>query len=307
MAARRARPGFPAIQVALASLLVIGVVLVVAGLRFVPGSPLAAAAAGTPRGGTTGVVGPGKSAPTVQPTPTLPPLAVRNAPVKVSVSGWYAWAMMDTRNGKIYGSKNLGSTSTTASLIKSWIASDYLRRSAERGQAPSNARLSEVSIMIRDSDNDAAQDLWEVIGGRAAIGRMVDICDLTDSSAYKNLWSNTRVSPRDITRLAVCISDGRAAGKKWTNWLLTEMRSVRGAGNFGIRKAFPASTQKSIAIKNGWVTRDAAGEWNVNCLAIGDGWTMGVMSRYPASRGVTYGAKICENVARQLRTPPTAS
>ena len=59
----------------------------------------------------------------------------------------------------------------------------------------------------------------------------------------------------------------------------------------------------TIAIKNGWVTRDSLGEWHVNCLAIGDGWTMGVMTRYPARLGYAYGAKTCERVARQLRTP----
>jgi len=296
--------GFPTLQVTLAFLLVIGVVLVVAGLRFVPGSPLAAGTASAGTGAVASGAGAAPAAP--KPTPTLPPLDVRNAPVTVSVDGWYSWAMMDERTGKIYGSKNMGSTSTTASLIKSWIAADYLRRSADRGITPSDARLAQVTVMIRDSDNNAAQNLWEYIGGAPSIDRMVRICELTDSSAYRNSWSNTRVSPRDITRLAACIADGRAAGKKWTPWLLDEMRAVRGTGDFGIRKAFPAAEQKSIAIKNGWVTRDATGEWNVNCLAIGDGWTMGVMTRYPASRGYTYGASICKSVAKQLRTPTTS-
>ena len=305
---RRNTRGFPTLQVALSFVLVVGVFLVVAGLRFVPGSPFA------PAGATASVSGPGAVAaapgrPAPSPTktvPPLPPLAVRNAPVKVSVDGWYAWAMMDERTGKIYGSRNMASTSTTASLIKSWIASDYLRRSAEQGTTPSRSRLAEVSTMIRDSDNEAAQDLWEVIGQAKAISRMVDKCDLTDSSAGGNSWSLTKLSPRDITRLAACIQDGRAAGKKWTNWLLNEMRSVRGIGDFGIRKAFPAAAQKSIAIKNGWVTRDATGEWNVNCLAIGDGWTMGVMTRYPASKGYSYGANVCRSVAAQLRNPAAA-
>ena len=74
-----------------------------------------------------------------------------------------------------------------------------------------------------------------------------------------------------------CIADGRAAGPKWTKWLLDEMRLVRGVGDFGIRKAFPAAVQKKIAIKNGWVDRTSEQEMHINCLAIGDTWTMGVM------------------------------
>ncbi|WP_213451478.1 serine hydrolase [Rhizomonospora bruguierae] len=300
----RTRRGFPTLQVALSFLLVIGVALVLVGLRLAPGSPLAGrgnpASAGTAGSGAT-------PTPTPTPTPTLPPLAVHNAPVNLTVDGWYAWAMMDQRTGEIYGSKNMGSTSGTASMIKAWIASDFLRRSAEQGVTPSKARLNEVSIMIRDSDNNAAQDLWEYVGGAPSITRMVKTCKLTDSKAQKNSWSQTQVSPRDTTRLAACIADGRAAGKKWTSWLLNEMRQVRGVGDFGIRKAFPADEQKTIAIKNGWVTRSATGEWNVNCLAIGDGWTMGVMSRYEASKGYTYGADICKKVAKQLLNPDAAA
>jgi hypothetical protein len=101
--------------------------------------------------------------------------------------------------------------------------------------------------------------------------------------------------------MAACIADGRAAGPKWTSWLLKEMRLVRGVGDFGIRKAFPAKVAKTIAIKNGWVTREDSGNWEVNCLAIGDGWTMGVLTRYDASLGYEYGAGICQKVAAQLR------
>lgn len=294
----------------LLSALVIGaaVVLVLLGLRFVPGSPLAAAsprwlAPGvTPAGTPTGAP-PTPPAPTeVTPTPGPPDaLAVRAAPVQVEAQGWWSWALLDRRTGEITGSANMAGTSTTASLIKAWIGADFLRRSAEAGEEPSETRLAQVRVMIRDSDNDAAQALWRVVGQSAAIRRMIRMCGMTDSSAYRNLWSNTRLSPRDVTRLAVCIADGRAAGPQWTEWLVKEMRAVRGVGDFGIRKAFPKAAQKQIAIKNGWVTRDAAGEWHVNCLAVAEGWAMGVMTRYPAQLGYQYGAKICRDVARQLR------
>jgi hypothetical protein len=208
--------------------------------------------------------------------------------------------MLDQRTGEIYGSKNASATSTTASLVKAWIAADYLRRAAASGVTPNETRMYQLTIMIRDSDNEAASALWATLGHSASTKRMIKTCKLTDSRADSN-WSLTRLSPRDTARLGACIADGRAAGPKWTKWLLNEMRLVRGVGDFGIRKAFPKAVAKTIAIKNGWVTRDEVGEWNVNCLAIGDGWTMGVMTRYPASLGYTYGANICKSVARQLR------
>ncbi|BCB86370.1 hypothetical protein Psuf_036830 [Phytohabitans suffuscus] len=184
----------------------LGLVLAGVGLRTLPGSPLAAEAASRWEGTSSapasapasGSPKPSPSptpSPTPKPSPTLKPLAVRPAKVTIDASGWWAWAMIDRRTGKVYGSSNMSQTNTTASLIKSWIGADYLRRAAESGQTPSSARMQQVTIMIRDSDNEAAQSLWEAVGGSASIGRLVKTCKLTDSSAYKNMWSNTRLSP----------------------------------------------------------------------------------------------------------------
>jgi hypothetical protein len=289
--------------------LLIGTLVAMAGvtillLRFVPGSPLIATAA--PRSSSpseTGVALPASTSPSPskKASPGPPPLIVEPGPVSVSFSGWYSWALLDQRTNKISGSKNMSSTNRTASMIKAWIAADYLRRSAERGQTLREGQVDRVSVMIRDSDNAIASDLYAVVGEQASTKRLISICGLTDSKPGPTSWSDTRVSARDTVRMADCIDDGRAAGPKWTNWLLKEMRLVRGIGDFGIRKAFPAAVQKTIAIKNGWVTRDDNGAWEVNCMAIGDGWTMSVLTRYDASLGFEYGTNACRKVATQLR------
>jgi hypothetical protein len=297
---RRRRRRVP--RTLLAALVVVGVAFVVAaGLRYVPGSPFAGGA--VPVGNQRSAPPPARppaAAAAPQPEQMVKPLPVRPAKVTVDSVGWWSWALLDQRTGKISGSTNLSETSTTASLIKAWIAADYLRRAAEDGETPSQGRMKQVAIMIRDSDNDAAQALWSVVGEEASTKRMIKLCRLTDSKASSN-WSTTRMSPRDITRLGACIADGRAAGPEWTTWLLNEMRLVRGVGDFGIRKAFPPELANTIAIKNGWVVRDNEGNYHVSCMAVGDGWTMGVMTRYPAKLDYTYGARICEDIARQLR------
>jgi hypothetical protein len=293
-------------------ILVTGVllVLVLVALRLLPGSPFASTAAarwgdssGTPSGPTGADRSGAARTPTPTPSPSLPALPVAPGTVKIDKDGWWNWALMDTRTGKISGSANMDETNPTASMIKAWIGADFLRRAAEKGEDPSDTRMNQVSTMIRDSDNTAAQTLYEVNGGTASIKRLISICDLTDSSpAADGGWSRTALSARDTVRMGACIADGRAAGPKWTKYLLGEMRAVRGVGNFGIRKAFPAAEQKTIAVKNGWVDRTREQKYTVNCLAIGDGWTMAVETRYAINLGYTYGAKICEDVARQLRT-----
>jgi hypothetical protein len=285
------------------------VAMSVVALRLLPGSPLAARAAaewesptaaattGAPRGGA-----PSAEGLTASPSPTLPALAVRPATVKIDASGWWSWALLDTRTGTLSGPSSNSKTSTTASLIKAWIGADFLRRAQEASETPSDQRMAQLSTMIRDSDNDAAESLFDAVGRTESIKRLISICKLKDSSASSaGGWSRTMLSPADIARMGACIADRRAAGPKWTKWLINEMRQVRGTGDFGMRKAFPADVQKTIAIKNGWIDRQAEQEYHVSCLAIGDGWVIGVMARYAINKGYTYGAQICQEVGEQLR------
>jgi hypothetical protein len=242
---------------------------------------------------------------TASPTPSAsdsgPPSIVLHAgPVSVQADGFFSWALLDRRTNTLTGSANLAETTDTASMIKAWIAADYLRRATEQGLTPGPTRLQQLSIMIRDSDNAAAETIHGLNGGSASIGRLIQTCGLTDSSAYRGWWSNTAVSARDTVRMGACIADGRAAGPKWTGWLLDEMRQVRGAGNFGFRAALPADQAAGIAIKNGWLLRTEDRLWRVNCLAIGDGWVLGVLNRYPGSLGFEHGAALCRTVGEQL-------
>ncbi|WBB73333.1 hypothetical protein O7602_27260 [Micromonospora sp. WMMD1128] len=308
MAGARRRPGshhrplaFTAVAVALVGLLVLS-------LRLVPGSPLRPTAASRPDPGERSTAQPTdrNTRPRPAPSPSLEPLPFEAKNLdSLNLKGWYAWSVLDKRTGKIIGSKNMGETSTTASLIKSWVVADYLRRTAEAGKTPSDAKLADATRIIRDSDNTRAQQFYESVGSAASIKRLISICELTDSKvAADGGWSRTLLSPRDTARLGRCIDDGRAAGPKWTKWLLNEMRLVRGAGDFGIRKAFPAAEQKKIAIKNGWIDRQKEKEYHVNCLAIGDTWTMGVMVKSPFSVGSwDYGMKACEQITEALLRP----
>ncbi|TDC43572.1 hypothetical protein [Micromonospora sp. KC213] len=297
----RGRRGDPTVlRLAAFSALLIGLVLV--SLRLLPGSPLATAAAArwgdsSTAGRATGQPADRSSRPAPSPTPSLEPLPFKNRQIDLDLKGWYAWSVLDTRTGKFIGSQNMAETSTTASLIKSWIVADYLRTTAEDGKTPSDAKLADATLIIRDSDNTRTQQFYNNLGQTASIKRMISICETTDSSpAADKGWSRTNLSPRDTARLGACIKDGRAAGPKWTKWLLNEMRLVRGTGDFGIRKAFPAAERKTIAIKNGWVDRTREQEIHVNCLAIADDWTMGVMVRYPIGLGYEYGMKNCQKI-----------
>lgn len=222
-------------------------------------------------------------------------------PVTVNTTDFYSWALLDRLTGSIAGSANyVSGTNSTESMIKAWISADYLRRLGS--QKPSQERLDELTRMIRDSDDSAAEDIYRLDGLNAVIQRLISTCGLTDTKLVDGWWSKTTVSARDAVRLGLCIADGRAAGPAWTGWLLNEMRQVRGEGRFGIIEALPPDVVKLTSIKNGWTRLYADSTWRVNCLAIHDDWVLAVLIRYPASQSLRHGADICKSVTQQLLT-----
>ena len=251
------------------------------------------AAGGVTRSGRSGRPGVGVAA---QPAAPLP----APASVTVSVDGFMSWALLDRGGGSIVGSPDMaGETNSTESMIKAWIAADYLRR--QGGTAPTKTRLGELSTMIRDSDDDAAEDIYQAGGADAVIQRMIKTCRLTDTSIFEGWWSRTQMSARDTVRMGQCIADGRAAGSRWTGWLLNEMRQVRGDGRFGVVDVLPADVAARTAIKNGWTEIGDDDSWHVNCLAIMDRYVVAVLMRYPTRLGLDYGAGVCGDVTRQLK------
>ncbi|GGM63991.1 hypothetical protein ACFFX1_30635 [Dactylosporangium sucinum] len=228
------------------------------------------------------------------------PLFNPTATVTMNVKGFWSWAFYDHVTGQLYGSTPY-TTSDTASMSKAWVAADWLRRQAEQNKQPGSAALAELTRMIRDSETENTFKYHVQNGNLNSIKRMISLCGLTETKGTQNSWSLTQMSARDVARLAKCIADGRAAGPKWTGWLLNEMRNVRGPGRFGPIEVLPADVQKTTAIKNGWLSRDD-GQWHIACMAVGDGWSIGIMAHYQSSLGKDYGAKTCREVTKQLLT-----
>ena len=162
------------------------------------------------------------------------------------------------------GSDNAATTQRTASMIKAWLAADYLRRTPN----PSTSNLRQLTSMIRNSDNTAASYFWGLNGSSASITRLVQTCGLTDSRAYID-WASTLVSARDAARMGACIGDGRAAGAKWTD--LGPQRDAQRQRQPGVRhgaRRCRPTEQPATAVKNGWIAR-SDGKWHVNCMAVG--------------------------------------
>jgi len=233
-------------------------------------------------------------------------LAAPARPIRIPGASLFGWALLDRLSGAMAGSPNSGRVvNTVESMIKPWIAADYLRRLAD-GRSPAADVLNELARMIVDSNDPAAEKYYQIGGGDAVVRRLIEVCRLSRVSIEPTKWSQTEMTPQAAARYGACLADGRAAGSTWTPWVLDTMKKVRGevsdqisgavqGGRWGIIDGLPADLADEVSIKNGWTSY--LDGWHVNCLALHRDWSLAVMLRMPSLRSA---ARACEDVARAL-------
>ena len=284
---------------ALITVVAAAVALIVTGLDdAAPGPHPAPATSRTTRSSSPRTTPPAvrRSAPTLP--PAVRPLLAADRPI-VNDPHIRSWTLLDVATNTVLGQHRcIGCTNHAASTIKVWLAGDALRRA---GPNPATNTLRDVDAAIIDSDNAAATRLFRAGGGRDGLWRLVYTCHLT-RTLPNSAWGATELTSGDLAGLGACAARGQVAGDIWTTHLLDRMRAVRGAGRFGPVTALPDA---DVALKNGWLI--VAGEWHVNCLAIIDGtWSLGILTRYPASLGLDHGADLCAEVTRTLAYPTSS-
>ncbi|MFS8096629.1 hypothetical protein LFM09_05760 [Lentzea alba] len=214
-------------------------------------------------------------------------------PAKVSVQfdGEHAWALRG--NGFVLSGGTV--RTNTESMIKAWLALDHV---ASKRSVVSRRDEADLAKMIRESDDQIAQRLYQDLGGGASVQRMISTCGLTDTSITPYWWSKTQVSATDAARLGQCLMNGPGISPEWRDRLLAMMRDISPDGRFGIPDA-PALRDKPLSIKNGWTLH--GNTWTVTCLAVWAGWSLAVLTRFQnRPNSYYYGAQACATVAQQL-------
>jgi len=278
----------------LALICVLTLVTATMGLFIINQKPNHPAGAPNPTPTTTAGVDANPTPSAASPTPnhTRPPLPNIDHP-----HVWASWALLDRRTGDITTGGKTG-PSTTESMIKVAIGAQYLHQLEEAGRSPTAHERTLIMRMIEVSDNDAAQTLYRRGGADTMLRAVIAACHLHQTHTRPGWWSETTMTPTDAAKMGACIAEGTVASPPWADWLIDVMRDVRGPSRFGIIDARPIDRGRPLAIKNGYTVRGDG--WHVNCLAVADWWSLEVMSRYPTSFGLVYGANLCESVAAAL-------
>ena len=254
------------------ALLLVLLLVGAATLRFLPGSPWHSDAAAGIVGGDGGQAGTPGPGPEPTPTSTLRPLPFQATGVDLDLDGWYAWSVLDLRTGELTGSPNMAETSTTASMIKAWVVADQLRRTDRAGERPSDSELHDLSLIIRESNDELTHELWDTLGGTDSITRLIRTCELTDSSASDDTSGAVPGSPPATPPASATASptappparSGRSGC--WRRCARCTASATSASAMRPRRRSAPGSPSRTAAVER--TERDGEDEIHVNCLAV---------------------------------------
>jgi len=185
----------------------------------------------------------------------------------------------------------------SASIVKTIILGALLRWHQETGKPLSSREKDEATLMITQSDNDAATALWDEVG----LTRLQDFLDAAKMNETElgqdGYWGLTQVTAHDeMLLLELLARPNSVLTNSSRSYELGLMSQVISAQRWGTPAGAPSDV--TVHVKNGWLG-DATG-WHVNSLGVFTGkdknYMMAVLTTGEASE--QYGIDTIEGVAR---------
>lgn len=214
-------------------------------------------------------------------------LAGRSSSVGVDV--WDA----DT---KVYCAYNAYQHYDSASSVKATIMAAVLRRAQEGHRALTSWETSNLHLMITQSDNTAATNLWNSIG-RARFNAYLELAGMSSTVAGPGgYWGLTQIDARDEVKLLdTFTANTPALNATWRAYALKLMSEVTPSQRWGVPYGAPKGPL--VSNKNGWLPRATRG-WRVHSIGAvtGDGrdYEMAVLSDEDSS--MQYGIDTLQRV-----------
>ncbi len=176
-----------------------------------------------------------------------------NAQVPVGVTAGVA--VFDRQTGTFSEQLNASTQFRSASIVKLLLALDFLWTRGPDYTVPAADR-TRLNVMLRSSDDDAANHYWSHYGGSAIVNRMTSRLGLTDTApppaGQEQMWGYTATSARDTVKVYRYLLEGAPAPVR--DLVMGNLRqSTRCASDgfdqhFGVAAAF----DRPWAVKQGW-------------------------------------------------------
>jgi hypothetical protein len=197
------------------------------------------------------------------------------------------------------GSKHFDS----ASIVKAIIMAALLRWHQQTGTPLSAWEKSEATLMITQSDNDAATALWDELG-MSSLQHFLSLAGMGETQLGQDgEWGLTQVTAHDETLLLKLLTAPNSVLDAYSrSYQLGLMAAVTSWEAWGVTAGTPSGV--SWHVKNGWLP-DATG-WHINSIGTfsgpGENYMIAVLSdNTDMNDDEQYGINTIEDVARLVQ------
>jgi hypothetical protein len=247
-------------NLAMTSMAIVGVALLVNGCEAqVWGSPPTAES--TPQATVAAPQAPLPALPEAPPPPTAPfdglDARVRQATTNAAASGADIETVVQDRSTGQIVSNGANRPFPIASVVKLFIADDLLLQESEGKTKLSAADRKALDIMLRSSDDSAAQNFWDRSGGNAIIARVKARYGLAGTIApYNGHWDVTQSTAGDLVRYYDMLLDGTGGlPPEQANVIISNLAQSTPTGTDGYPQRFGIPEglyAEPVAVKQGW-------------------------------------------------------
>jgi beta-lactamase class A len=214
----------------------------------------------------------------------------------------FSVAVINRKTGRQYDYQG-GRRQESASIIKVELLAALLLKAQDEGRKLTGAERQRVTKMIRASDNDAASQVYDAVGGAGGLREAGERLGLADTDPDTS-WGLTRTTASDQLAVLTALTDPQSALDEDSRELMLElMSSVNADQKWGISAA--ALPGERAALKNGWVSRSADdGRWIINSMGriTGTGTDTTVVVLSHGHPGKLRGIAVVEQVAALTRS-----
>jgi hypothetical protein len=198
-------------------------------------------------------------APPAEPTASFDGLdaRVRQATADAAQSGAVIETVVLDRNTGQIVSSGSNKPFPIASVVKLFIADDLLLQESKGETQLSDADRKSLDIMLRSSDDNAAQMFWDRSGQNAIIARVVARYGLTGTTApYNGHWDVTQSTASDLVRYYDMLLDGTGGlPAEQANVIIGNLAQSTPTGTDGYPQRFGIPDglyADPVAVKQGW-------------------------------------------------------
>lgn len=185
------------------------------------------------------------------------------AKIAVARKGFVAAAVIDTDTGAFFSFQGTRQF-PMYSIAKVPIMLAVLDRAVRENRRAELWEQNLIESMIQVSDNGAASQLLESVGGAPAVNRYLRRIGINNTTFNSEAWGESTTTAQDMARLMTKLGTCSILIPRLCRYALQTMQHVIPSQRWGVSAAAPSSA--SVSLKNGWYPQNNG--WAINSIGL---------------------------------------